>query len=225
MGIKERKEREREERKEVIRSRAKDIIHEEGMKGASLKRIAEAADVSTSGIAYYFGSKEGLLIDILERSVDAFYRHAKTRMDGTERGIDSLRTLWSSFMEFFIESNDISILVGIRNYVDFRFPHEIASSTNRHPKAALKVCGLIEETLGRGILDGSVDSRLKPADAARTLFLVTVSTLDSAIRFSRERRSIDPAAEELRRLYELIVPGLAADGIRVPPLDPGAEQR
>lgn len=219
MGIKERKEREREERKEVIRSRAKDIIHAEGMNGASLTRIAEAADVSKSGIAYYFGNKEGLLIDILERSVDAFYRHARTRMNGTDRGIDSLRTLWSSFLEFFIESNDISILLGIKNYVDIRFPHEIASSTSRDRDASLKVCGLIEETLGRGILDGSVASRLTPADAARTIFLVTLSTVDNSIRLSRERRSAAPVAEELRRLYELIVPGLAADGIQVPPLD------
>ena len=67
MGIQERKEREREERRNLILQAAEDIITREGLEGLSLRKIAERIEYSPAAVYHYFNNKEDILEQLLHR--------------------------------------------------------------------------------------------------------------------------------------------------------------
>ncbi len=54
--------------KEQLMKTAIDLFASKGFKGTSIRELAKAVDMSISNIYHYFGSKEGLLLAILDRS-------------------------------------------------------------------------------------------------------------------------------------------------------------
>lgn len=59
----------RKDRRELIIEAAKKVIGENGVHGATLRTIAEAAEISTGAIYHHFKSKEELLYAIMDESL------------------------------------------------------------------------------------------------------------------------------------------------------------
>lgn len=60
----------RKDRRELIIEAAKKVIGENGVHGATLRTIAEAAEISTGAIYHHFKSKEELLYAIMDESLN-----------------------------------------------------------------------------------------------------------------------------------------------------------
>lgn len=60
MGIKERKEREKNQRKAIILETAKDLFFQNGFLNVTMKDIANATELSTGAIYLYFKNKEDI---------------------------------------------------------------------------------------------------------------------------------------------------------------------
>ena len=69
MGIKERKEREKDERKKQILEATIQIIKEEGLDNLSIRKIAQKIEYSPAVVYHYFKNKE----DILEHTIHQQY--------------------------------------------------------------------------------------------------------------------------------------------------------
>jgi AcrR family transcriptional regulator len=54
-------------KREEILQTALDVIAREGFRGASVKELADAVGLSQAGLLHYFGSKEGLFVEILRK--------------------------------------------------------------------------------------------------------------------------------------------------------------
>lgn len=67
MTIKERREREKEEMRELILSAANDIITAEGFDKLSIRKIAKKIEYSPSIIYHYFNNKEEILNNVMQR--------------------------------------------------------------------------------------------------------------------------------------------------------------
>lgn len=67
MTIKERKEREREEMRELILNAASEIITTEGLDKLSVRKIATRIEYSPAIIYHYFADKEDILNNLLKR--------------------------------------------------------------------------------------------------------------------------------------------------------------
>jgi AcrR family transcriptional regulator len=52
---------------------AERVMAEHGYKAATLARVVEEADIPLSSIYHYFGSKEGILLAVMERGADRFF--------------------------------------------------------------------------------------------------------------------------------------------------------
>ncbi|MFQ6611716.1 MAG: TetR/AcrR family transcriptional regulator [Fidelibacterota bacterium] len=65
--ISDRQVRERERRKERILSGALQVFKENGLAGATMDEIAKISDFGKATLYYYFGSKEEILSELLER--------------------------------------------------------------------------------------------------------------------------------------------------------------
>lgn len=67
MNISKRREREKEEMKELILSTASDIIASEGIDALSIRKIAQKIEYSPSIIYHYFNDKDEILNRVMER--------------------------------------------------------------------------------------------------------------------------------------------------------------
>ena len=67
MGIKERKEREKDAHRELIISAAEDIIEEEGIENLSIRGIANSIEYSSGIIYHYFKDKEEIINIVMRK--------------------------------------------------------------------------------------------------------------------------------------------------------------
>ena len=102
MGIYERKEREKEQRREEILTAAQRIFFEKGLASATMDDIAERAELSKGTLYLYYKSKEDLYITVMMRGMqilyDAFNEVAKHATTGA-RMLDGLSRAYRSFFE------------------------------------------------------------------------------------------------------------------------------
>ncbi|HEX3033363.1 MAG TPA: TetR/AcrR family transcriptional regulator [Bacillota bacterium] len=68
MGVKERKERERDERRDLILKAAAEIIAQDGIDSLSVRKIAARIEYSPSIIYHYFQDKEDIVNQVMQRS-------------------------------------------------------------------------------------------------------------------------------------------------------------
>ncbi len=70
MGIIERKEREKEQRREEIIGSAEQVFFEKGLQVATMDEIAEQAELGKSTLYLYYKSKEDLYLAVLLRGTE-----------------------------------------------------------------------------------------------------------------------------------------------------------
>lgn len=73
MGIHERKEREKEQRKEEILDAAQRIFFEKGLLAATMDEIAEAAELSKGTLYLYYSSKEDIYLAVMMRGMKTLH--------------------------------------------------------------------------------------------------------------------------------------------------------
>ena len=81
------------ERKQLILEAAVACVTEDGIDGATLKKVAAKAKVSTGMIAYYFHDKNELMIETISGAA-AQFRGRLTEQAGAEPGMKRLKSLF-----------------------------------------------------------------------------------------------------------------------------------
>ncbi len=209
MGIAERKEREKEERKRLILEQAKYLILERGIPSLSMQDIADAAELSKATLYLYFQSKEAILAAILADSADAFITYVEQRFDPEDNGLQSIRKLWSSYLAFFGESPDLFVLNGIKRFI---YPHIPDNADGESDTNLGKLRELIAKLLERGVRDGTLDPTLKSDRIARIVIMIAMAIVDDVASRPRHELNVRRIQEGMRETFELLLRGLAADG-------------
>jgi len=212
MGIQERKNREKEERKTLILTKAKALILEHGIDALSMQDIANAAELSKATLYLYFQSKEAILGEILEESASAFMEYVQARIPPEASGIEALRTLWGSYLSLYGESRDVFVLTGISNFIDPGFLLDLGRTGSDLETPPGRMLSLIASVLERGIKDGTLESKLKPEKLARTVIMIATAIIDTVARLPRPARDSHIILTEMRNTFELLLRGLAAEG-------------
>ena len=206
MGIAERKEREKEDRRRLILDRAKELILERGVPALSMQDIADAAELSKATLYLYFPSKEALLSEILDDAAQAFTDYVETRIAGVTSGLAALRTLWGSYLSLFGESADIFVLTGIKNYSG----GEGEAGEPVWPKN--RMVELIARVLASGVADGTLMPELDTRQLAETAMTIAMAIIDNVARRPRDQRDVRLIRAEMKMTFELLLRGLAAPG-------------
>ncbi|MBT3254971.1 MAG: helix-turn-helix transcriptional regulator [Deltaproteobacteria bacterium] len=102
MGIKERREREKSERRESILKAAIRVYDKEGYHAITMEKIAEAAELSRATLYLYFKTKDEIFIHAILSSSD-FFRERLENLYARRSEIKDklLESLWSTFIEFY----------------------------------------------------------------------------------------------------------------------------
>jgi TetR/AcrR family transcriptional regulator len=101
MGIQERKQREREQRKSMIVDCAMQIFAEKGIAATSMDEVAAKAEFSKATLYLYFKNKEELAIYGMLRVVKSFTDLLRTRMAEADDDLGKMNKVGVAYLEYY----------------------------------------------------------------------------------------------------------------------------
>ncbi len=106
MGLKERRNREREERKRQILDAARDLLFAEGLQATSVNKIAKNAELGVGTIYSYFKNKEEIFAALQQEGIELLHARAKKAISREKNASDRLRAIAGSYLYFSKENRD-----------------------------------------------------------------------------------------------------------------------
>jgi AcrR family transcriptional regulator len=216
MGIQERKEREKIERRELILRCARKLVKERGVEGVSMGDIAAAAELSKATLYLYFGGKDELFQELCRELGSRFVDMYRTRLEPGIEAPGALKLFWECFLERFGTSDDLLLLFSMRRYIFpvYLFMPEAAA----HEDGALglspgltpiqEIFDMIRRIIERGIAEGSFEGDVKPAlisHAVISLFSLVVEITAKTETADGYNRMIG----DLKSIFQVIFRGIS----------------
>lgn len=106
MGLKERREREREERKRQILAAARSLLFEEGLQATSVNKIARRAELGVGTIYFYFAGKEEIFAALQEEGIEVLQAMMLRDLEGAKGPEERLRSIARTYVDFSREKGD-----------------------------------------------------------------------------------------------------------------------
>ena len=91
MGIQERREREKEQRRNEILDAAEKVFFSKGFNNATMDEVAETAELSKGTLYLYFKNKEDLYFAITQRSMTILRSMFQDAVNQHKIGIEKVR--------------------------------------------------------------------------------------------------------------------------------------
>ncbi len=169
MGIAERKEREKEQRRNDIIDAAERVFFEKGISAATMDDIAEEAELSKGTIYLYFKSKEDLYLAIHFRGLGILKKMFQEAERSCENGLDKVRAIGMAYYQFFKEQTDYynALLYYESLDLDLRDTGSMAFECGAKGDDTLDI---LIEAIKTGIEDGSIRPDLDPGSTAAALW-------------------------------------------------------
>ncbi|MNB68579.1 transcriptional regulator BetI [compost metagenome] len=119
LGVKERKEREREKQRELILQAASEIFAQEGLEKLSIRKIADKIEYSPAIIYHYFENKDDIINHLMTRG---YGRLMASLSSSAQNGHDApeirLRKLMRSYIEAALDMPDEYMAVQLSSSPD-----------------------------------------------------------------------------------------------------------
>jgi len=106
MGITERKEREKEQRRNAIIDAAEKVFSSKGFRQSSMEEVAHQAELSKGTLYLYFSSKEELQFAITTRGLNLLYLKLKETFNEKQTGAENLFEIGKAYVRFSREYPD-----------------------------------------------------------------------------------------------------------------------
>jgi TetR/AcrR family transcriptional regulator len=111
MGIPERKEREREQRKAIIMDCAMKTFLSKGFINASMEDIAICSELSKATLYLYFKNKEELILNVMYDVISKLVGYLESRMSGADSAQDKIRMIAEAYLDFYDECHGHYLLL------------------------------------------------------------------------------------------------------------------
>jgi TetR/AcrR family transcriptional regulator len=216
MGIQERKEREKEQRREDILNAAEKVFWEKGLAPATMDEIAEKAGLGKSTLYLYYKSKEDLYLAVTMRGGDIMVQMFE---QATSTGEPTVKLIWNlgeAYYEYFRQ---------YRNYFRMYYFLENAQLHSQVSPEMQELClhhdektwKIVIDLIRRGIQEGVLRADLDPVQAAVMLWSNAnglMRQIDRADGYWKEQMHIN-LEDTLRTSNSLLVRGMMSEtGLR-----------
>lgn len=169
MGISERKEREKEQRREDIIDAAEKVFFERGLQVATMDEIADKAELGKSTLYLYYKSKEDLYLAVLMRGSDILYEMFQEVVSTGGPTMKLISNIGDAYYEFFKRHRNY-----FRMFHFFENPqmHRMVSEEMMDlcAKNNGRIWTLLVETIQRGMEEGVIQKNLNPMQVAVMLW-------------------------------------------------------
>jgi len=212
MGITERREREKTERRRAILNCARELILLQGVDRISMDEIARKAELSKATLYLYFPGKEIIFNEICEEAARVFLSHFKPLLENGVTGMEGLKCFWRGYVELFGNFDEMLIVFKVRSFLNPGLPFVSMEGQSKSPNvdsiiATMKT--LIEQCKNEGVFDPKLDSDM----ATRLLLSMFTNTIDNTARLPPDARQSPALLGEMAKAFQIIVYGFAKEGI------------
>ena len=167
MGIKERKEREKEQRRQDILDAAEKIFFRKGFQDTTVDDIAEQAELSKGTVYLYFKSKEELASAIVYHGISIMNDAFRKASDSREKGIEKIEEIGKAFFTFYREHTDHARFM--RSLGQLRQQGHSCGQQKKIAKKSGEGMQIMAEAITAGQKDGSIRKDLDPLMTALAL--------------------------------------------------------
>jgi len=212
MGIKERKEREKEARREEIVGAAEKIFFEKGLAQATMDEIAEAAELSKGTLYLYYKSKEDLYLSVAMKGSEILYQLFLRVVESGEPTIKMIAGLGEAYYEYFKTYRNY-----FRMYYFFENP-QVQSQVSPEMRDVCQQCDrniwdLVVSVLQRGIDEGVLRKDLDPLEAGVMLWSNSngiMRIMDRQEDYWKERMGLN-LEKMMRKSNRMLVEGMMTE--------------
>lgn len=169
MGIHERKEREKEQRREEILNAAQTVFFEKGLQNATMDEIAERAELSKGTIYLYYGSKEDLYLAVMLRGFDLLHQMVQESAETAGNSLEVMRRMGMTYYDFFEKHRNFFRMFHFLQYPGLhkQVSPEMMETCNTHTQKTWKV---VIDIFRKGIDQKIFRPDINPVEAAVILW-------------------------------------------------------
>jgi len=183
MGLKERRERERDERRRQILVAARALLSKQGLGGASIHQIAKRAELGVGTIYFYYRSKEELFAALQQEGLEVLQTRVKAAGDRGKSPADRLKKIALAYFRFSEENKDYFDII---NYFlaspEEVFTPELKDLVDRQGGRILQE---VEAVIREGIAEGA----FRKVNARRVSIMLW-GTLHGLIQFKKMKDTV-----------------------------------
>ena len=207
MGVKERREREREQRKTSILDTARSLLLEKGLEATSINQIAKLSEMSVGSIYFYYKNKEELFAELQVEGLELLHRTICQAVDGELTPEENIRSIARAYLMFSEEhKNYFDVINYFLTSPATIFPPDLKDRIDSHGNASIfKLTAALQEGIDRGYFK-AVDPRRQAIILWGTFHgMIQLRKLEKTILSNNEHQSL--YMEALDRFL---------DGLRIP---------
>ncbi len=193
MGIHERKEREKEQRREEILTAAQEVFFRKGLVPATMDEIAEKAELSKATLYLYYKRKEDLFLAVAMRGLEILEENFRLVLERALTPLPTLLLFIDVLDQFFESHRDY-----FRLFSFFQTPtfHNDVSPELRESalSANQRIWTMVTGVLSRGIEEGVIRKDLDPTDLAIISWTSTTALMvriDTELEKWKEKMGVD----------------------------------
>jgi len=212
MGIIERREREKSERRRKIIDCAREVIFTHGIQRVNMEDIAHKAELSKATVYFYFDSKEILLQEICEEAARNFLEYFKPFLGTGLTGLAALKCFWRGYIELFGNTNEMIVIFQVRSFLKSWLPIVSLDEKIESPyvDTILKSMEtIIEECKTEGVFDPKLDSAM----ATRLLLSMFSVIVENAVRIPQNFKKSPSLINDMTNAFQILIRGFAREGI------------
>ena len=208
MGISERKQREKEQRKNEIIDAAERLFFVRGYEEVSMDEIARGVELNKATLYLYFKNKEALFAAVVLRGIGILQEQYRACMENQVTGIVKVALLGEAYYRFSQEHPDYLRL--IKFYGTERF-------SNENPGTAevgdgYGTCRLIlRDAIREGIDDGTIRADIDPWLASMYLMIAFMGVLSMEEKWKQVIMAEGFSYEQYcKEFFRFMTPALSA---------------
>jgi len=205
MGTVERREREKEQRRQLILNAAEHVFFSKGIDAANMDDIAEQAELGKGTLYLYFANKDDLISGICYRALLELKSRFETAIAEHNTGREQLIAIGRAYFSFAEEQSDyyhimMRVATG-RETIKREEPYVKACS-----ETGLAIHRITAQAIRKGCRDGTLKSEYDPIELAHLLWGQTTGVIQ-VIHQNRQHleQECDLDCDRLTQLYFQLV--------------------
>ncbi|MBN1579044.1 MAG: TetR/AcrR family transcriptional regulator [Chitinispirillaceae bacterium] len=165
MGISERKQREKEQRRHDIILAAEGVFFSKGIHVATVDEVAEAAELSKGTLYLYFKNREELIAAVFHRGMDLLQQMMVGSSLQSSKAIDKIRALGRVYLDFAKKHPDHFALL-LEKELHRLAMDDSTPEAQSCVESGLQLLTMLKLLIIQGIQEGSIRNDIDPARMA-----------------------------------------------------------
>lgn len=176
MGITERKEREKQQRRKEIVSAAEKVFFSKGFDQSTMDDIADRAELSKGTLYLYFKSKEQLHMEVARKAIILLSKWTSAAAEKGTNALEKLQQMGRATIEFYRTHPDqmksIIALTGMKSGT-----LGLSSEDVQGILFEVSSVGMVKQLVEQGVKDKLIRSDIPPLLIAHTLWMQVISVI------------------------------------------------